>query len=58
MDDRGRADRLLALIALPLVVAAAVAPLVSVPLSYLLGVGAIPSVGSLGYALVRPPMAD
>ena len=58
MDGRGPADGFLALIALPLVLAAAAAPLVQVQLSYLLGIGAIPSVGSLGYALFWTPVAD
>jgi hypothetical protein len=58
MDDRGRADRLLALIALPLVLAAAAAPLVSVPFAYLLGAGAIPSAGSLRYAFFCTPLAE
>lgn len=51
----GRADRLLAGIALPLVCAAALAPVTAVPLPYLLGAGAIPASGSLGYALFRGP---
>jgi hypothetical protein len=57
MDDGKHADHLLGLIALPLVAAAALAPLVSMPLSTLLGMGAIPSAGGLGYALFCPSVA-
>jgi hypothetical protein len=48
-----RVDWLLALIASPLILAAALAPVLSVPLSYALGIGAIPASGGLGYALFR-----
>jgi hypothetical protein len=58
MVRSGSADRLLAAVALPLVLAASVAPLVSLPLSYLLGVGAIPSAGSIGYALFCTSLSD
>jgi hypothetical protein len=58
MVERGPADRLLAAVALPLVVAASVAPLVSLPLPYLLGLGAIPSGWSLGYALFCTSLAE
>lgn len=52
-----RVDWLLALIASPLVLAAALAPLLSVPLSFALGIGAIPASGGLGYALFGSPTA-
>jgi hypothetical protein len=56
--ERGPADRLLAAVALPLVVAATVAPLVSLPLPYLLGLGAIPAGWSVGYALFCTSLAE
>lgn len=53
-----RVDWLLALIASPLVLAAVLAPLLSVPLSYALGIGAIPASGGLGYALFGSAVAN
>ena len=51
------ADRLLAAIALPLVLAGALGAAASVPLAYARGLGAIPAGGGLGYALFGSPTA-
>lgn len=56
-DGIRRPDVILAAVAVPLVLAGVAALVLSVPLSHALGVGAIPSGGSLGYALFRSPTA-
>ncbi|MFB6311862.1 MAG: hypothetical protein ABEH64_11865 [Salinirussus sp.] len=51
----GRADGLLAIIALPFLLAAALVPVTAVPVSSLFGAAAIPATGGLGYALFGAP---
>lgn len=55
--SRSRADWLLAGIASPLLLSAVLAPALSMPLALALGLGSIPAVGGVGYALFRSPTA-
>jgi hypothetical protein len=50
-------DWLLVFIPVPLLLAVLFVPISSMPAHYLLGIGAIPSGGSVGYALFRSPTA-
>lgn len=51
-----RHDLLLAVIGLPILLAAIAGTVLSVPLTYALGAGSVPASGGLGYALFyRPP---
>ena len=55
-DTPTRHDVLLAMIALPMVVAATLGALLPVGMSIALGAGSVPATGSMGYALFyRPP---